>query len=66
MIGLSRRTEHHIDGIEAVSVDLLYPTQLRENLSGVRDVTTSFSAPTSKGDRDREERSQRGDPAHPS
>jgi nucleoside-diphosphate-sugar epimerase len=39
VIGLSRRTERSIEGVEALSVDLLDPAQVRERLAGVRDVT---------------------------
>ncbi len=39
VIGLSRRAEHPIAGVEALSVDLLDPNQVRERLAGVRDVT---------------------------
>jgi len=39
VIGLSRRTEPRISGVEAVSVDLLEPDQVRKKLSGIRGVT---------------------------
>jgi nucleoside-diphosphate-sugar epimerase len=37
--GLARRTEPAIEGVEAVSVDLTRPEQVRDALSGIRDVT---------------------------
>jgi nucleoside-diphosphate-sugar epimerase len=37
--GLSRRTDPAIDGVEAVSVDLTRPDQVRQALSDIRDVT---------------------------
>src|SRR3954462_9839441 len=37
--GLARRTEPAIEGVEAISVDLTQPDQVREALSGIRDVT---------------------------
>ncbi len=39
MLGLSRRTEPSIPNVEAVSVDLLDPGQVRDRLGGIRDVT---------------------------
>ncbi len=39
VIGLSRRTERPIEGVEALSVDLLDPAHVRKRLDGVRDVT---------------------------
>jgi nucleoside-diphosphate-sugar epimerase len=39
VIGLSRRAERPIEGVQALSVDLLDPAQVRERLRGVRDVT---------------------------
>lgn len=39
VIGLARRTDRPIDGVEALSVDLLDQIQVRERLSNVRDVT---------------------------
>jgi nucleoside-diphosphate-sugar epimerase len=39
IIGLSRREQAPIPDVEAVSVDLMNPEQVRERLGGVRDVT---------------------------
>ncbi|CAN5351740.1 SDR family oxidoreductase [soil metagenome] len=39
VIGLSRRTEPAVPGISILSVDLLQPGQVREQLSAVKDVT---------------------------
>ncbi len=39
VLGLSRRTEPSIPNVEAVSVDLLDPGQVRDRLGGIRDVT---------------------------
>ena len=39
VLGLSRRTEPSVPNVEAVSVDLLEPKQVRERLGGIRDVT---------------------------
>lgn len=39
VLGLSRRTEPSVPNVEAVSVDLLDPGQVRDRLGGIRDVT---------------------------
>jgi nucleoside-diphosphate-sugar epimerase len=39
VIGLSRRTERPIEGVDALSVDLLEPAQVHERLASVHDVT---------------------------
>ena len=39
VVGLSRRTDRQVEGVEMLSADLLDPAQLRQRLAGVRDAT---------------------------